>query len=282
MRRTRTIVILILALSSGGLAAYATLRLLRERTAPLITEQAPSSTQVVVAARELAIGELLSDADVKLVNWPGNTVPAGYARSIADVVGRGITTRVALNEPLLDSKLADRGQGGLTITIPEGMRAMGLRVDEVIGVAGFITPQTRFDVLLTVEDSQNSGATDRSVTKVVLQNIQALAAGTRIERDPEGKPLNTTVLTVLVTPEDAEKLALAQSKGRIQLALRNMIDVRDVRTDGARLSELLTGLNATTRRTTPARTGAPAATTPQSSAATVEVIKGGTRALIRF
>lgn len=282
MRRTRTILILALALVSGGLAAYTTMRLLQERAAPLLAAEPPSSRQMVVAGRDLEPGELLSEQDVKLVSWPGGAVPEGYAQSVAEVVGRGVITRVAANEPLLDAKLADRsGGGGLAITIPEGMRAMSVRVDEVIGVAGYVIPGTRVDVLLTILPDGNSSSQNATVSKVVLQNVQALSAGQVHSRDPEGKPITATVLTVLVSPEDAEKLALASGQGRIQLALRNMIDVKEVRTDGARVNQLLTGV-AAARRTPTRSSAAPAAAEQPSSATTVEVIKGGARALIRF
>jgi pilus assembly protein CpaB len=197
---------------------------------------------------------------------------------VADVVGRGVITQVVTNEPLLDVKLADRGQGGLQITIPEGMRAIAVRVDEVIGVAGFVTPGTRVDVFLTV-DQENVSTQERSVTKLIMQNVQALASNQQAQRDPEGNPVLATVITVLVTPDDAEKLILAGSRGRIQMALRNLVDVKDVTTDGARISELLTGVSG-------GRTGGgnrAAAPAPQQPAGTtVEVIKGGQRALIRF
>jgi pilus assembly protein CpaB len=282
VRRTRTILILALALVSGGLAAYTTMRLLQERAAPLLAAEPPSSRQMVVAGRDLEPGELLSEQDVKLVSWPGGAVPEGYAQSVAEVVGRGVITRVAANEPLLDAKLADRsGGGGLAITIPEGMRAMSVRVDEVIGVAGYVIPGTRVDVLLTILPDGNSSSQNATVSKVVLQNVQALSAGQVHSRDPEGKPITATVLTVLVSPEDAEKLALASGQGRIQLALRNMIDVKEVRTDGARVNQLLTGV-AAARRTPTRSSAAPAAAEQPSSATTVEVIKGGARALIRF
>lgn len=277
MRRSRTFLILALALVSGLLAAYAVMRLLEQRT-PVLTAPAPSSTQVVVAARPIGIGELLAEEDVKLVNWPGNAAPDGYARSVADVVGRGVIQQVALNEPLLDSKLADRNQGGLQITIPEGMRAIAVRVDEVIGVAGFVTPQTRVDVFLTIDQDDVNGQ-DRSVTKLVMQNVQALASNQQVQKDPEGNPVLATVITVLVSPEDAEKLILAQSRGRIQMALRNLVDVKEVTTDGARVSELLEGV-AGGRRAPRGGQAATTATAPAGS--TVEVIKGGRKALIQF
>lgn len=282
MRRSRTLVILALALVCGGLAAWATLRLLEQQQMPLPLSAAepPSSMQVVVAARALNVGDLLAQEDVKLVNWPGSAVPEGYAASVAEVVGRGVTVAVAVNEPLLEAKLADRaGGGGLPIAIPEGMRAISVRVDDVTQVSGYVTAGRRVDILLTVESNRNANSIDRQVTKVVLQNVQVLAVGQIHTLDPQGNPIPASVVTVLVTPEDAEKLILAQNEGRIQMALRNMIDVRDVRTDGARLTELLTG---TSRPAAPRRASAPAPVEQPASATTVEVVKGGARALIRF
>lgn len=277
MRKSRTFLILALAIVCGLLAAWTVMRLLEERaTAPMLAMAPPPATQVVVAARDLPTGHLLGEDDVKLVNWPGDAAPAGYAQTIGEVVGRGVVAPVMTNEPLLEARLADRsGGGGLPIVIPEGMRATSVRVDDVIGVAGFVTVGTRVDVLLTVDEPSGVG----SITKVVLQNVQVLATGQQASRDPQGNPVSATVLTVLVTPEDAEKLVQAAARGRIQLALRNLVDVRDIRTDGARLPQLLVGegaprrTGATTTRTTPPAT---------QSGTAVEVIKGGARALIRF
>ncbi len=140
------------------------------------------------------------------------------------------------NEPILDAKLADAAEGGgLPPLIPPGMRALSVRVDEVVGVAGFVTPQTRVDVILTITPSGSSDAR----SKVILQNIRALAAGQEIRRDEDGKPMTVTVVTVLVTPEQAEKLVLASTQGRIQMALRNMLDLDEVDTPGERVSGLL-------------------------------------------
>ena len=277
MRRSRTLLLLALALVFGGLAAYLTLQLLEERTAPLPLAAQPPSSQVVVAARPLTIGQLLSEEDVKVVAWPGNAAPEGYAGSVADVVGRGVITQVALNEPLLDSKLADRGQGGLRIAIPEGMRAAPVSVDNVIGVAGFVTPGTRVDVFWTGEDEGSGG----TVTKLFMQNVQILAIDQQANRDPQGNPIpGATVATVLVTPEDAEKMILAASRGRIQMALRNLIDVREVTTDGARVAELLEGTGARRRV---ARTGTgTAAPQPAANENVLRIIKGGNKALIQF
>lgn len=283
MRRSRTLLILALALVCGGLAAWATIRLLAERTPPLMAAEAPTSTQVVVAARAMNVGDLLAQEDVKLVNWPGSAVPAGYASSIAEVVGRGVTVPVVVNEPLIEAKLADRsGGGGLPIVIPEGMRAISVRVDDIVQVSGYVTAGRRVDVLLTVANTGSGNSVDTNITKVVMQNVQVLAVGQIHTLDPQGKPVPATVVTVLVSPEDAEKLVLAANQGRIQMALRNMIDVRDVRTDGARMTELLTGVSRGTA-SAPRRTTAPAPPPEQpASPTTVEVVKGGARALIRF
>lgn len=279
MRRSRTILVLALALICGLLAAYLVVRLLEQQATPLLASEPPAAEQVVVAARNLPIGAYIGEQDVKVVAWPGREVPVGYARNIPDVVGRGVITPVIMNEPILEGRLADRTSGGgLAITVPEGMRGFSVRVDQVIAVAGFVRPGTRVDVLLTIAPSGQS----ETITKSVLQNVEVLAADQITERDPKGEPVTATVLTVLVTPEDAEKLALASSQGRIQLALRNPIDVREARTSGARVAQLLSGSSAPAtgggaRRAAPAP--APEATT---SAGTVEVIKGANRAIIRF
>ena len=148
------------------------------------------------------VGHLVGEEDVRLVDWPGNAVPAGYARVIADVVGRGLMDNVQLNEPLLETKLASRGGGGgLPIVIPEGMRAYTIRVDEAIGVAGFIDQGTRVDVIVSMNppnDSRND-----LVTRIVLQNVEVLARGQNIQKDENGQPLVVPTVTLAVTPEDS-------------------------------------------------------------------------------
>lgn len=277
MRRRRTVIALALAIMCGGLAGFSALELMRAKPLPLAAESRPSTQQVVVAARPLPIGSIVGEEDVKLVSWPGDALPAGYAGSRTEVIGRGTIAAVELNAPLLASRLADRGTGGgLPIVIPEGMRAVSVRVDEVIAVAGFVGPQTRVDVLLMVEQP-GSG---EQVSRIVLQNVQAIAAGAHIERAPNGEARTVSVLTVLVTPEDAEKLTIAATQGRIQLALRNMLDMRETQTRGARVREVLAGAPAP-RPTGAARSAAPVAS-PANQSRTVEVFKGGVRALITY
>ncbi len=163
------------------------------------------------------------------------------------------------------------------MTIPEGMRAMSVKVDEVIGVAGFVLPGTRVDVISVIAPS---GSTARDpVSRVILQNVPTLAAGQTTTTDEAGKPLTVTVITLMVVPGDAEKLALAASQGRIQLALRNTLDQEQVETNGARVASLLTG-------PAPVRQGRPVSATPPratgSDPAIIEVYRGGVRTLIKY
>jgi pilus assembly protein CpaB len=204
---------------------------------------------------------------------PGEVLPLGYSGAAEELVGRGLLVGVRANEPLLSEKLASRdGGGGMPILIPQGMRAVSVRVDEVIQVAGFVTAGTRVDVLVTLEQA---GTT---VTRAILQNAQVLAAGQTVERDVEGKPYTVSVITLLVTPNDAEKLTLAASEGRIQLALRSMLDMTPVATSGARLSGLL-------QASSPAGTGAARTVRVAPSRedrTVVESIRGGVRTLNSF
>ena len=274
--RTRTWIVLLLALASGLIAGYAALQLVSGRPAPLQAAEPSATFQVVVAARELPVGHLLGQEDLRMVQWPGEAVPEGYASAIPDVIGRGLIGPLRTNEPVLSSKLADRGAGGgLPILIPEGMRGVSIRVDEVIAVAGFVTPSTRVDVLLTM---QPPGSTE-FVTKTFLQNIEVATAGPIIDRDEEGKSLVAAVVTLYLTPDQAEQLTLATKQGTITLALRNMLDVKEVRTVGARVSRLLSLSNAPAASSGRARS-APAPT--QETGNTMEVLKGGQRSIVRF
>lgn len=236
--RTRVKLIFALALAAGGLAAVLALSFLRGPAESTESETRDLRvTEVVVASRDLDAGALLASEDVHVVEWPASALPDGYSATPAEVVGRGLLTSVAANEPLLSRKLAlKEAGGGLPITIPPGNRAMSVKVDEVIGVAGFVLPGTRVDVLVTL-DQMARQAEPR--TQLILQNIGVLAAGQTTERDVGGKPKTVAVVTLLVTPEQAEKLALASTNGRVQLALRNTLDLEQVETEGVRASQLI-------------------------------------------
>ena len=283
MRQKKLTLVLVLALASGGLAAFLALGYLRDRPTPLMAA-VPGDGKVAVAARSLAAGSVLRNEDIRLVDWPSSALPEGYASNPAQLVGRGVISALTANEPLLTSKLADKeAGGGLPIVIPEGMRAVSVRVDEVVGVAGFVLSGTRVDVLVTMP----GGGEQQASSQVILQNVQALAAGQTYQRDAEGKPQSVTVITLLVSPDDAETLALAANQGKIQLALRNTLDIAEIRTRGAKLSSLTrTAATAAPRATATREVRVRAATTRsapvQSSGTVVETIRGGERTLSTF
>jgi pilus assembly protein CpaB len=183
--------------------------------------QKTETTAVVVAGRQLPIGVTIQPEDVKLVQVPKDLFPSGGFAEIGEVVGRPVISSILAEEPVLEGRLADRGSGfGLSPVIPVGMRAVSVKVNEVVGVAGYVLPGMRVDVLVTVRLPGQGGAR----TTTVLQNIIVLSAGHHIQPDGSGKAIDAPVVTLLVTPEQAEILTLASSEGRIQLVLRNAGD----------------------------------------------------------
>jgi pilus assembly protein CpaB len=190
----------------------------------------------VVASKSVALGMILTPDMIKTVPWPADHAMPGGFDGPADVIGRGVTSALVENEPIIESKLAPRGAGGgMVTTIPAGMRAMSVRVNDVSGVAGFAVPGTRVDVVVTVR-------TDReSLSRTVLSNIQVLTAGTKfdVDKSKDNTPIPTAVVTLLVTPSDAEKLALATTQGQIVLALRNPLDAAATETTGAYMANLV-------------------------------------------
>jgi pilus assembly protein CpaB len=281
MRRTRPWLMLAVALASGGVAALLAMRYLRQQATPMLAP--PKTGDIVIAARPLPLGTVLADADVKTIEWTGAAIPVGYASTKADVVGRGVMSPLQENEPILDSKLAPKGAGGgLPVIIDQGKRALTMRVNDVSGVAGFVTPNTRVDVLLTIDDKVN---TTEPATRIIMQDVRALAAGQSIQPDKDGKPVSVGVVTFLVSPEQAETLALASQQGSIQLALRNQLDTSRVKTTGTRTSALLGGPigRPVARRTVSRGSSAAAAAPPQQPSQTViEVYRGGARTLQKF
>ncbi|MFQ5529167.1 MAG: Flp pilus assembly protein CpaB [Gemmatimonadota bacterium] len=254
MRSRRLIIVLVLALASGLLAGWLALRIIRESgdVGPIQTAAA-APTEVVVAARDLPLGRVLTVEDVKLTPWPSDVAPENFSTSVEDVLGRGLITPVVLNEPLLSGKMAVKeAGGGLPIVIPEGMRALSVRVDEVIQVAGFVLPGTHVDVFVTIDPSQQQS---NPITKMILQNVSVLTANQIVQTAENGEPTTATVVTLLVTPQDAEKLILAATRGRIQLGLRNTLDLDSLTTTGIRIPNLLPGAPVRTgpRRTVPRR-----------------------------
>ncbi len=235
--RTRVGIVFMMALVAAALAAYLAFNVVRDRGSVVVQATEAPLAHVVVAARDMDVGHVLGAEDIRLAEWPSTMLPEGYSSTPAEVVGRGLLTPIKLNEPLLTGKMAVKeAGGGLPIIIPEGRRAMSVKVDQVIGVAGFTLPGTRVDVLVTLD---NIESISEPITQIVLQNIEVLTAGQVIERDTDGEPITVPVVTLLVDPEEAEKLTLATSEGRIQLALRNTLDMDTVDTPGVKPRGLL-------------------------------------------
>ncbi len=232
-RELRTFIVIVVALAAAGVASFIVYRAM-PRTAP--KPVAPATQSVVVASRDLPVGALVGNDDVKVIQWPAQNPLAGGISKTEVAVGRGLLVGVSANEPLTETKLAPREAGaGLPPSIPQGMRAISVRVDDVIAVAGFTVPGTHVDVLATVTEDRNSR------TRTVVSNLQVLTSGTRYDQaaSKDGKPIPSTVVTLLATPADAEKIALAATAGKIVLALRNPMDAEPTLTQGVALASLV-------------------------------------------
>jgi pilus assembly protein CpaB len=234
-RNTRTLIVLLVAFIAAGVAAYGVFAMIKNRP---VQEVEVAHTFVVAATHSLPAGARLTPDDVKLVAWPERAKVPGAFTKVEDVVNRGVLSPVLENEPLAEAKLAPVGAGaGLPPTITPGMRAISVRVNEVIGVAGFVTPGTRVDVFVTLKQGEGS------ITRVVVSNVQVLTAGTRYDQDKSknGEAIPSSVVTLLVTPEDAERVVLASTDGQIMLALRNPLDAGPTSTSGTRTANLFGG-----------------------------------------
>jgi len=187
----------------------------------------PAATQqIVVAAEPLQVGARVDSSNLRTIAWPADEPINGMFTRIEDCAGRAVITPVAENEPILEAKLAPRAAGvGLPAAIPEGMRAVSVAVNDVVGVAGFVVPGTMVDVLVT---GQVPGGRSDNITRTILEDVPVMAAGQKIERDRDGKPETVPVVTLMVSPEDADKLTMASTEGKIQLALRNTVDTKAV------------------------------------------------------
>jgi len=218
-------------------AAGASLLLYRLLARRVETRPGPAPLAVVLSARNLDPGTLIKDQDLKAGPWTG-ALPAGALLKKEEIVGRGVVATIVGGELVLESRLAPRGAGaGLASMIPSGMRAVAIRVNEVVGVGGFVVPGMHVDILISGTPPNNDGRLG-NLTKTMLQNIEVLSAGQDTRRDAEGKPILVPVVNLLVTPEQAEKLSLAASQTTIQLVLRNPLDTRTTETPGAAVAQL--------------------------------------------
>jgi pilus assembly protein CpaB len=204
------------------------------------TKAAAATVRIALAARDLEMGAILREEDIKIGDWSG-AVPAGATARVQDLMGRGVTTPIYAREPIIESRLAPKGAGGgLAAMIPQGMRAVAVRVNEVVGVAGFVVAGMRVDVLISGNSPGGNGNLG-TLTKTLLQNIEVLSAGQDFKKDAEGKPIMVQVVNLLVTPEQAEQLSLASNQTTIQLILRNPLDRQTTQTSGAAMSQLFAG-----------------------------------------
>ena len=243
-RTTRTVVVMAVATLMAGIASlgvYAAVKSIPVR------EVEVAHTFVAVAARNLPTGSRITEEDVKLVAWPArNPVPGAFSE-VKPILDRGLVAAVGENEPFTETKLAPLGSGaGLPPSIPPGMRAMSVKVDEVIGVAGFVVPGTRVDLVVTL---RGTGQTEESMSRTVASNVLVLTAGTKFDQEQakDGKPQPSTVVTLAVSPSDAERVALASSEGKISLALRNPLDVTPTETAGVHVGALRLGMGSAPR-----------------------------------
>jgi pilus assembly protein CpaB len=236
MDQKRLVVGLLVALVFGLVAArYVYIQLRNARTAA--GKAVVVTGRIVVAAKPLSLGERLTSADLREIPWPDAARPMGSFVRVEDCLDRALITPVVENELILDDKLAPKeAGGGLSVAIPQGTRAISVRVDDVVSVAGFVVPGTMVDVLVT-----GASAGGDSVTRTILQDLRVLAVGQKSEPDREGKPQTYTVVTLLVNPEEAEKVTMASTEGKIHLALRNTIDTKEVNPPAVSRASLFAG-----------------------------------------
>jgi pilus assembly protein CpaB len=279
-RTTRTFIVLAVAVMVAAVASFAVYRAV---LAIPVRQVEVAQVEVAVAAKPINVGTLITPDMVKLVGWPAASPVSGAFSTSAAVVNRGAIVSIGQNEPITEGKLAPKEAGaGMAPTIPTGMRALSVKVDEVIGVAGFVVPGTRVDVLATLS------SLEKGMTRTVVSNVLVLTAGTKFDQDAtkkDAKPIPTTVVTLAVLPEDGERIALAQTEGKLMLALRNPLDVAPTTTQGVQLTSLF-GANAVApppvEKAAPVsrKVAAPKAVEPPAppKAYTVETIRAGKRA----
>jgi pilus assembly protein CpaB len=277
--RSRIFAVLALAILAGGGLAYGTYNFMQNQHPVMVNTPTQA---VVVAAADLQLGAELKKEDVTVVQFPAGKTPEGTFAKPEEVIGRGLIVPIVKNEPILKAKLASKEAGsGLPPVIPEGMRAVSVRVNEVVGVAGYVLPGNRVDVVATASPTDARADT---TSKVVLSNVQVLTAGTRMEQQgDQSKPVQVTVVTLLVYPEQAERLALASTEGKIQLALRNPLDQGAPPTPGIKTAGLMgaaAGKPTQMASSARPRSGQPVTNTvPQAPPLpTVEIIRGDKRA----
>ncbi len=235
-RSTRTFVVVLIAIGVAALASFGVFRAIQRMP---VREVEVRSRYQVIAVHDLEMGKRITKDDVKLVPWPASSPVENGFTTIEAVLNRGLIAGVVTNEPLTESKVAPLEAGaGLPPSITEGMRALAIKVNEVIGVAGFIVPGAHVDVIVTLSQRGNN---NESMTRVVVSDVEVLTAGPQYDKEKsrDAQRIPTNVVTLLVTPSDAEKIALAANEGSIILTLRNPLDRAPTQTTGIRTAALL-------------------------------------------
>jgi pilus assembly protein CpaB len=275
----RVLIILVSAFAIAAGCSYLVYRIVGSR----IAAQQPKTNTIVVAARVLELGSVLHAEDLGTAEMAG-PLPKGVIVNRQDAIGRGVVSTLYQGEPIMDNRLAAPGSGGgLAATIPSGMRACAVKVDDVVGVAGFVTPGMRVDVLISGNPPGDVNGSEGTKVKTLLQNIQVLSAGTDIQKDGEGKPKPVQVVNLLVTPAQAEDLSLASNQTRIQLVLRNPLDTQVAKPPGTHMANLFADKDAAPApRPQTARVAPPSAPKPNSHVYLIQVFNGSKQSEAKF
>jgi pilus assembly protein CpaB len=261
----RTLIVMLVATATAAVAAFGVFQAIQRMP---VRQVEIATVPVVVATRALPVGTRLTTDDLKLAAWPSRTQVPGAFADVKQVVERGVIAPIGLNEPVTASRVSGPESGaGLPPIIPQGMRAISVRVNEVVGVAGFVLPGTRVDVLVAVDDDGDDSNRTEPMARTVVGNVQVLTAGTRYDQDEakDGKAQRSTVVTLAVLPADGERIALASNEGQLSLVLRNPLDVDPADTTGIKLAALMKGtgpepvLDAPKRKMVPAKKAVAAA-----------------------
>lgn len=236
--KQRLVFVILFALVVSGAASAVLYRLISTQ---LAANRVSASTKVVVASRNLASGDLIKDSDIRLSDWTGPVPPGAMIRT-EDAVNRGVIESIYRGEAVVESRVAKPGAGaGLASMIPQGMRAVAIRVNDVVAVSGFAAAGSHVDVLIAGNPPGGNQAAG-TVTKTLLQNVEILSAGATIQKDAEGKPVSVPTVNVLLTPAQAELLSLASNEARIQLVLRNPTDKEEAKPPGTTMAYLFNGV----------------------------------------
>jgi len=234
----RLISVLLFALVVASLTSYVLYRVILVRVQSQGQGRTVATNRLLVAKHDIQVGAIIADSDLDDVAW-GAPIPEEALKNPADVIGRGVIATIYQNEPVLLRRLAPKGAGaGLAATIPVGMRAVALRVNEVVGLAGFVVPGMHVDVLMVGNAPTAEQARFGTLSRTILQNIAVLSAGQSLDKTNDGKPQSVQVVNLLVTPDQAEILNLAMSETKVQLVLRNPLDTKTETPPGTSIAGL--------------------------------------------